>query len=125
MGLVFITNPRLPSDSDSSNDEENFELATNFSKIKCCSNDGVDDKTTAKLLSGNNMRTLPQEGSRSADNIDSAEIYHKNNNFASLTDCNSNCPICPCTKLPSEECCKKFDHIGCIMIHSQQQKLQY
>lgn len=125
MGLVFITNPRLPSDSDSSNDEGSFETATSFSKTKCCSNDGVDDKMAGNLISGNNLRTLPQEGSRSADNIDVQEVFNKSNKFTSLTDCNSNCPICPCTKLPSEECCKKYDHIGCIMLHAQQQQLQF
>lgn len=78
-----------------------------------------------KTNNNDNFRLQP-EGSKSADNLDNNDNYNCNkftvSDSAMLKDCNSGCPICPCTKLPPEECCKKYDHISCIMMLAQQQQ---
>jgi hypothetical protein len=111
MGKVFITNPKLTgSDSDGS-----FGTAESLPKVACCNDNIVKE---------NRM----QQDWKSADNIDNKfDSQHNNKTFAAsdsamMNECRSQCPVCPCTKLPPEECCEKYDHISCILISAQEQR---
>lgn len=110
MGKVFVNNPKiLGSDSDS-NGDGSFGTAESLPKAGCCNDNRM------------------QQDWRSADNIDNKSDAHENrNNFtvsdsAMMNDCKSQCPVCPCTKLPPEDCCQKYDHISCIMISAQEHR---
>lgn len=126
MGMVFVTNPQIGSDSDS-NGDGSYETVTSLSnKEACCNNNNFINETTANV--NNNNYRMQQDGSgwKSADNIDNNDNTNKNNNKftvsdSAMGDCNSGCPICPCTKLPPEACCLKFDHISCILSLAHQQ----
>jgi hypothetical protein len=111
MGKVFVTNPKLTgSDSDSNGDfgtAESLQFAT----------------ALAGVSSDNRM----QQDWRSVDNIDNRSEQQTSQKFtvsdsAMLNDCKSQCPVCPCTKLPPEECCQNYDHISCIMMSAQEQR---
>ena len=114
MGKVFITNPKLTgSDSD---EDGSYGTAESLPKAGCCN---INDH----LLKENRM----QQDWRSADNIDNKPDQQQHHKFtvsdsAMLNECKSQCPVCPCTKLPPEECCQNFDHIGCIMMSAQEQR---
>jgi hypothetical protein len=117
MGQVFITNPRLISDSSSSSNGS-FETAGSMTKQNCC--------TTGEI----NPLRMQQESSKSADEIGSSITDSYTNQPSKFTSsdsatihCNSGCPICPCTKLVynaegiriKQECCRRInDHINCI-----------
>lgn len=109
MGKVFVTNPKLMGSDSDSNGDGSFGTAESLPK---------------SMLMDNRM----QQDWRSADNIDNKFSPHQNNqkftvsDSAMLNECKSQCPVCPCTKLPPEECCQKFDHISCIMISAQEQR---
>lgn len=116
MGKVFITNPKLTGSDSDSNGDGSFGTAESLPKTGCCnSNDHLKD---------NRM----QQDWKSADNIDNKGEQSRNNKKTSFTvsdsammnDCKSQCPVCPCTKLPPEECCQKYDHITCIMASAQE-----
>lgn len=114
MGKVFVTNPKLTGSDSDSNGDGSFGTAESLPKGCCNSNDN--------LLKDNRM----QQDWRSADNIDNKP--HPNNkkftmsDSAMLNECKSQCPVCPCTKLPPEECCQNYDHISCIMMSAQEQR---
>lgn len=117
MGKVFITNPKLTGSDSDSNGDGSYGTAESLQKAGCCnSNDNI--------LKDNRI----QQDWRSADNIDNKFDPHKNNkkftvsDSAMLNECKSQCPVCPCTKLPPEECCQNYDHISCIMMSSQEHR---
>lgn len=116
MGKVFIMNPKLVGSDSDSNGDGSFGTAESLpNKGGCCNENTIKD---------NRM----QQDWRSADNIDNkSDMHQSNKNFAfsdsaMMNDCRSQCPVCPCTKLPPEECCQKFDHISCIMMSAQEQR---
>lgn len=117
MGKIFLAQPYLGSDSDE--DVGSFGTAESLPKGGCCNNDK------------NNNANAKDEAKdwKSADNIDneSGEDRMKGNNrkftvsdSAMMSDCTSQCPVCPCTKLPPENCCNQSDHIVCIMTSAQE-----
>lgn len=115
MGKVFITNPKLTGSDSDSNGDGSFGTAESLPKANCCNE---------KILKENRN---PQDW-RSVDNIDN-KFYPQPNSqkftvsdSAMMNECKSQCPVCPCTKLPPEECCQKYDHISCIMITAQEQR---
>ncbi|CRK90801.1 CLUMA_CG004491, isoform A [Clunio marinus] len=117
MGKVFVTNPKITGSDSDSNGDGSFGTAESLPKTGCCnSNDNI--------LKDNRM----QQDWKSADNIDNKfDPRNSNKTFtvsdsAMLNDCKSQCPVCPCTKLPQEECCQKFDHISCIMMSAEEQR---
>lgn len=116
MGKVFVTNPKLTGSDSDSNGDGSYGTAESLNKTVCCnSND--------HLLKENRK----QQDWRSADNIDNKPDQKQNKKFtvsdsAMLNECKSQCPVCPCTKLPPEECCQNYDHIGCIMMSAQEQR---
>lgn len=97
MGQVFITTKNHDSDSDG---DGSFGTPKNFSfdyPVNINNNNSIDEFSTP--------------------------IQKPNRRFLVSTDeCTSQCPVCPCTKLPSESCCKRSDHISCIMMSVQEQK---
>lgn len=116
MGKVFITNPKLEGSDSDSNGNGSFGTAESLLPKGCCNSN--DD-----FVKDNRM----QQDWRSADNIDGKNVAHSNRKFtvsdsAMTTECRSQCPVCPCTKLPPEECCQKYDHICCIMTSVQEQR---
>lgn len=115
MGKVFVTNPKLTGSDSDSNGDGSFGTAESLPKGCCNSSDN-------NILKDNRM----QQDWRSADNIDN-KPHPKNKTFnvsdsAMLNECKSQCPVCPCTKLPPEECCQNYDHISCIMMCAQEQR---
>lgn len=117
MGKVFVTNPKLTGSDSDSNGDGSYGTAESLPKAGCCNNKD-------HLLKENRM----QQDWRSVDNIDNKSEQHQNNkkftvsDSAMMNDCKSQCPVCPCTKLPPEECCQNYDHIGCIMMSAQEQR---
>lgn len=118
MGKVFVTNPKLTGSDSDSNGDGSFGTAESLQKEVCCNN---NDRT----MKDNRM----QQDWRSVDNIDNKFEGHQNNkqfttvsDSAMMNDCKSQCPVCPCTKLPPEECCFKYDHISCIMMSAQEHR---
>lgn len=120
MGKVFITNPKLVgSDSDSVGDGS-YGTAESLPKAAgggCCTSDD-------NLMKDNRK---PQDW-KSVDNIDNKFDQNRNNQHFTVSDsammneCKSQCPVCPCTKLPPEECCQNYDHISCIMMSTQEHR---
>lgn len=109
MGKVFITNPKLQG-SDSDSIDGSFGTAESLPKGDCC-----------------NDQNYRQDGWKSADNIDNDSRHNSDKKFtvsdsAMMNECKSQCPVCPCTKLPPEECCQKYDHISCIMMSAHEQR---
>jgi hypothetical protein len=109
MGKIFLNNPPFAAGSDS--DDGSYGTAESLPKR--CANREVSEF----LVKDENKDW------KSADNIGSdlslnhnAEISHS----AMISDCRSQCPVCPCTKLPPEKCCRRVDHIGCIMMSAQE-----
>lgn len=117
MGKVFVTNPKLMGSDSDSNGDGSFGTAESLSKAGCCINN-------EHLMKDNRM----QQDWRSADNIDGNVEHNKNyqkftvSDSAMMNDCKSQCPVCPCTKLPPEDCCQKYDHLNCIMMSAQEQR---
>ena len=117
MGKVFITNPKLTGSDSDSNGDGSYGTAESLPKAGCCNNND-------NILKDNRM----QQDWKSADNIDNKFDAQQNNHkftvsdSAMMNECRSQCPVCPCTKLPPEECCQKYDHISCIMISAQEQR---
>jgi hypothetical protein len=112
MGKVFVTNPKLEGSDSDSNGTGNFGTAESLT----FGNRGFGNETRAHYTDW-----------RSADNIDGDPLPHSNNTYAAsdsamVKECRSQCPVCPCTKLPPEECCQKYDHIACIMASAQEQR---
>lgn len=103
MGKIFVTNPNVPSNSDSS-EEQSFESSFSLTKSKCCA---------------------VTENSKSADNLDGDNQIIQSVNVAKFTmsdsailnECISTCPRCPC-KITSSvlrmDCCQKYEHSSCI-----------
>lgn len=90
MGQVFITNPCVPSISDSS--EESFEASFGFG--------------------GSLAAAMATKKSASAENSHSIE----NSSNDALNDCTSDCPKCPCknrSTVTAIECCHRHDHAAC------------
>lgn len=112
MGKVFVMNPKLTGSDSDSNGDGSFGTAESLPKAGCCT---IDNRM--------------QQDWRSADNIDNNYDPHQKNknqftvsDSAMMNECKSQCLVCPCTKLPPEDCCQKFDHISCIMISAQEQR---
>lgn len=115
MGHVFLTNPRVPSQSDSSG-EHSYESASSLS------NKGCDEPlyTSQRIF----------ENSKSAENLDDdkpSEFLSATkltmSDSAILNECLSQCPKCPCKSRTSMmvECCKKYDHTQCSLSKPSQQ----
>lgn len=109
MGKVFVTNPKLTGSDSDSNGNGSFGTAESLQKEICCNNN-------EQAMKDNRM----QHDWRSADHID--DKFEELNNYkqyitvsAMMNDCKSQCPVCPCTKLPPDECCEKSDHISCML----------
>lgn len=113
MGKVFMNDPGMGGSDSDSIEDGSFGTAESLPK-GCCNNN-------------NNFTTKDDSNKdwKSADHIDN-ELATKNNrkytasDSAMMSDCKSQCPVCPCTKLPPEECCQKVDHISCIMMSAQE-----
>lgn len=100
MGQVFITTPKL-HDSDSDGDGS-FGTPKNIS-------------FDYSINVNNNITSSMDESSTPTQKANRRYVV-------SADDCTSQCPVCPCTKLPSESCCQRSDHIACIMMSVQEQK---
>lgn len=120
MGKVFLTQP-FAFGYDSDEDVGSYGTAESLPK-GCCNNDNNNNKSSNSNDEAKDWK--------SADNIDNEitaeDIMRLNNrkftvsDSAMVNDCRSQCPVCPCTKLPPEECCLKGDHIACIMASAQE-----
>ncbi|KAG5681216.1 hypothetical protein PVAND_010670 [Polypedilum vanderplanki] len=110
MGKIFLSNPPTMTGSDS--DDGSYGTAESLPK-KYNNIDG-------------NQFIMKDENKdwKSADNIDNDLVRNHNNaaisDSAMINDCKSQCPVCPCTKLPPEKCCRRIDHISCIMLSAQE-----
>lgn len=119
MGKIFLTNPAA-NESDSDEDVGSFGTAESLPK-GCCNNNNDNNNK-------NNIKSAKDEAKdwKSADNIDNEYDFRRNNRkftvseTVMLSDCKSQCPVCPCTKLPPEDCCLKIEHIACIMASAQE-----
>lgn len=101
MGQVFITTPKL-HDSDSDGDGS-YGTPKNYSFESYSINNNLDESLTP-IIQQPNRRFLVSDTT------------------TMINDCSSQCPVCPCTKLPPEGCCQRSDHIACIMMSVQEQK---
>jgi hypothetical protein len=119
MGKVFLNDPNvMESDSSDSNEDGSYGTAESLPKGCCNSNKN-------NHAGMNNNAKDDVKDWKSADNIDIDMRESRRQKFtvsdsAMMSDCKSQCPVCPCTKLPPEECCQKYDHISCIMMTAQE-----
>lgn len=103
MGKIFLTNPLVPSSSDSSNSSDrSYESTFSSTQSRC-------------------FATAAEESSKSTDILDSDTQTDAFSTAISdntlLSECTSGCPRCPCKgRLSSSpaECCKKTDHTQCM-----------
>lgn len=114
MGKVFVTNPKLTGSDSDSNGDGSYGTAESLPK-GCFSNDNLlkDNRMQQDWKSADNIENKPNKNSKQFTVSDSAM----------MNDCKSQCPVCPCTKLPPEECCVNYDHISCIMMSAQEQRI--
>lgn len=118
LGKVFLTQPLSGGGgggSDSDEDVGSYGTAESLPKGYCNNNNNINDNNNNK----------DEKDWKSADNIDVHDMRSNHQKFtvsdgAIMNDCISQCPVCPCTKLPSEECCVRSDHIACIMLSAQE-----
>lgn len=112
MGKVFITNPKLTGSDSDSNGDGSYGTAESLPKAGCCNNNNMQQDWKSASEDNIDNKFDPKQTDRKFTVSDSAM----------MNECRSQCPVCPCTKLPPEECCQKYDHISCIMAIAQEQR---
>lgn len=117
LGKVFLTQPMMMGSDSDEDGGNNYGTAESLPKGVCCNND----------KNNNSSGKDDAKDWKSADNIDNETSHNRFDNrkftvsdSAMMNDCISECPVCPCTKLPPEDCCLKSDHIACIMMSAQE-----
>ncbi|CAO1396104.1 unnamed protein product [Diamesa serratosioi] len=86
MGMVFVTNPQIGSDSDS-NGDGSYETITSLSnKEACCNNNNFINETTINANNNNYRMQQDCTGWKSADNIDNNDNSNKNNNKFTVSE---------------------------------------
>lgn len=108
MGKIFLTNPFVPSNSNSSSSsgDHSYESTFSLTQSKCC-------------VTGDNSKSPDDLGSDTPTDAMSSSTYKlATSDSAILYECASTCPRCPCKqKLSSSspsDCCTKQDHTSCL-----------
>lgn len=106
MGKVFLTNPLVPSNPNSSSNssDQSYESTFSLTQSKCC-------------VTGENSKTIDDlDSDTPTDALSSSTYKLALSDSAVLHECASTCPRCPCKRKLSSpiECCRKSDHTSCI-----------